>query len=85
MSKLIKFTLGRFNEGGKQFVLRNCLVNGQWFNWCPIKERDCVGVLYSYIIRTKQDMDTYAIQYRFKALDNDKEKKKMTTKWFKSC
>ena len=29
MSKWIKFTLGRSNEGGKQLILRNCLVNGQ--------------------------------------------------------
>ena len=80
MSKWIKFTLGRSNEGGKQLILRNCLVNGQWFNWYPIKEHDYVGVLCSYIIRIKQDMDTYAIQYRFKALDNDKDKKKTSSK-----
>ena len=68
------------NTAGKQLILRNWLVNGQWFNWYPIKEHDYIGVLRSYIIRIKQDMDSFDIHFRYHTFQNEDKKKVNHTK-----
>jgi N-glycosylase/DNA lyase len=79
MAKWIKFIMPKDNSAGKQLILRNTLVNGQWFNWYPLQEHDYVGVFDKFLIRIKQDAENYDIhfKYQWKGKSSAKNTKKV--------